>query len=84
MKKIDVEYTTPLCPFCHKPSVIKVRLRSLESWHRGTLIQDAFPNMAYPDRELLMTGTHPRCWKKHMGSPFFVRMYWRIRDFLGV
>lgn len=53
----------PPCIVCKKRAEIEV---SDEGYHRwavlGQLAQTAFPNMSDDERELLITGTHPKCW----------------------
>lgn len=51
------------CPVCKKKSALIVDKKAFESWVRGKLIQDAFPEMPKDQRELLITGIHPECWK---------------------
>lgn len=51
------------CPVCRKWSSVTVDAPGMMKWKRGALIQDAFPDMTKEDREILLTGTHPECWK---------------------
>jgi hypothetical protein len=32
-------------------------------WQKGQMVQDAFPRMSADQIELLVTGTHPKCWE---------------------
>ncbi len=52
------------CPDCQTPSAVVVDKASYDSWWSGTLIQDAFPGLSADDREKLITGICPDCWKK--------------------
>jgi hypothetical protein len=35
---------------------------ALANWRNKELIQNAFPNLDYQQRELIQTGIHPECW----------------------
>jgi hypothetical protein len=37
---------------------------SLANWRNKELIQNAFPNLDYQQRELIQTGIHPECWEE--------------------
>ena len=50
------------CIVCGARSEMVVPLDNYIEWTKGTLIQDAFPDMDADSRELLKTGTHPECW----------------------
>ena len=53
------------CRCCGKEVPVSVDLEDLGAWQRGEkLIQDAFPYLSAPKRELLMTRTCPDCWDK--------------------
>lgn len=56
--------TTPPCPRCREASRVEVDLASYRLWLRGIPAQTVFPNKTPEERELLMTGTHPACWKE--------------------
>ena len=58
---------TPRCFRCGKTGEIQM---STTDWfigkkrnEQGALIQDAFPNLTTDEREQLLTGIHPECWK---------------------
>lgn len=55
---------TPHCMVCGEQSLLFVEEHQYNSWKSGTLIQNAFPNLTPDERELLMTGTHPKCWEE--------------------
>lgn len=55
---------TKPCPVCQRTSRMEVDGASYMRWVGGELIQIAFPSMSIDDRELMITGTHPECWKK--------------------
>jgi len=42
--------------------VVELDAAALLAWQRGALVQVAFPNLNAAERELLISGTHPRCW----------------------
>lgn len=57
------------CPFCKGVSQIKIALKDYNLWHnQGWLIQNVWPNVSVDDRELLITGTHPKCWDEAFGD----------------
>lgn len=67
--KPQVGVTTPPCMHCGKQSEIWVDNEALGKWiKRELLIQDAFPELTYDQRELLKTGTHPQCWIAMFGD----------------
>lgn len=53
---------TPNCMRCGQPSLMDVKTTSLKKWQQGMFIQDAFPELSAPERENILTGTHPGCW----------------------
>lgn len=54
---------TKPCMNCGDTDVLEVGKKAYESWASGQLAtQDAFPEMDSSEREMLITGTHPRCW----------------------
>ncbi len=57
-----VTAVTPPCMMCGDTSRIEVDRDQYLAWRRGTLIQQAFPEMSPADREHLKSGTHPACW----------------------
>ena len=60
--------TTAPCMLCGKESTRHVDAAAFRAWRGGMLIQQAFPDMSDPERELLKSGTHPKCWDQMFGS----------------
>jgi hypothetical protein len=60
--------TSKRCSFCGKTHLIEVDRGALGRWQNGALIQEAFPEMAPEDREVLISGTCPECWDTFMGD----------------
>lgn len=60
------------CPMCKEEHAVAMRFdewrggRSM--WERGAYIQDAFPRLSPEDREILISGTCPKCWDKIFGG----------------
>lgn len=58
---------TPKCIHCGKTGEIKmpssIYFAGIKASENGALIQDAFPTLDREQREMLMTGIHPECWK---------------------
>lgn len=57
------------CRLCQQQSIIEVREPDFEAWKAGKLIQDAFPYLSRPDRELMISRTCVRCWEEMFGEP---------------
>lgn len=60
--------TTPRCPHCGMSGEIEAAADEYLAWVTGTLIQRAFPTMSADEREMLMTGIHPKCWDEIFGG----------------
>ena len=60
----DVTITTLPCIECGKTSKLIITAEEYSRYDNGEYVQDVFPNWSKEDRELLITGTHPECWKK--------------------
>lgn len=43
-------------------------VEALAAWHRGAMIQNAFPTLSADDREFLMTGITPEEWANIFGK----------------
>jgi len=56
------------CRMCGAQSVIHVRVKDYEKWMEGTHVQDAFPYIDSGYRELLISGTCPKCWDDMFGG----------------
>lgn len=59
---ISVE--TPKCPHCGKTSIVKVTVKQhmeLTDPKSGRFITEIMSNWKPEERELLITGTHPKC-----------------------
>lgn len=64
----DWEYISPPCLVCGKTTRVMLDYVQFQAWRRGTLIQNAFPEMSKEEREVLITGTHGECWKRMFTS----------------
>lgn len=60
------------CPVCGRTNHVELNDEEAimhERWrNRELLIQDALPNKSYDEREMLITGICPECWKKLFGQ----------------
>jgi hypothetical protein len=64
------QVVTPACINCGQTSTVKgLRVDDVARWLTGVHVQDVWPEMPPPQRELLITGTHPECWEAMFGSP---------------
>ena len=59
---------TPTCGWCGYKGELEVPTAGLVARKGGALIQDAFPEMSRPEREQIVSGTHPECWEKMFGG----------------
>jgi len=59
---------TKRCFQCGKPGELKIPspdyFAGIKKLEQGALIQDAFPSLNTEQREQIISGTHPECWKK--------------------
>jgi hypothetical protein len=62
------EIENPTCTVCGLGSKTTVDWLQYLVWQGGGLIQTAFPNMSAGQREMMISGTHPFCWKEMMGE----------------
>jgi hypothetical protein len=53
---------TNTCIHCRENNEITLNGNDLAKWRNGGLIQNAFPTLTDEQRELIQTGTHPKCW----------------------
>lgn len=51
-----------VCQWCGEPAIVRVLAADYFRWKNGELAQRAFPEMRPEDREMLISGTHPKCW----------------------
>ena len=54
------------CMFCGKKHHLTVNESALRAWQGGVKIQHAFPELNADERELLISGTCPKCWDENM------------------
>ena len=60
-----MKYVDTKCPICGKVSTIEMTDEQFEQYKNGDeLIQNIFPEWNSGLREMLITGTCPKCWKK--------------------
>ena len=57
-------YRCPVCLHCEEQSIVEIDVEGYHKWRSGMLLQDAFPGMDLYKREMLLTGTHPKCWEE--------------------
>jgi hypothetical protein len=60
----EAEVKTSPCIICGKFSVLTVPADRLIRWKMGEYIQNAFSNLDADTREMLISGTHPKCWNE--------------------
>lgn len=60
----NMEYVM-CCPLCYGTTTNIFTVNDYWRWRiNGELIQDVFPNSSADEREMMMTGLHPECWKQ--------------------
>ena len=58
-----VRYMPKQCMLCSTPPTLMVLdTEGYTKWRAGTFIQVAFPTMSADLREVLISGTHGKCW----------------------
>lgn len=63
-------YGTPPCVGCGKPSKIVMPIQAYNDWKSGGMtVQTAFPKATPEEVELILNGTHLKCWDELYGEP---------------
>ena len=58
----------PKCLICGHGSQTRVDWLKYQRWQSGQLIHTVFTNLTPAQREVMISGTHPYCWKETMGE----------------
>lgn len=62
------QFLSPECMVCGIPTRIRLPWTYTEAhireWKNGAHIQNVFPTLPAPIREIMKTGTHPDCWER--------------------
>ena len=61
-------YETKACISCGEKSNIQLDEDKFQAWRQGEYVQNVWPEKSADDRELLITGTHPKCWDEMFGE----------------
>ena len=64
----EIVVDNPTCMHCGNGSQTRVDWLAYALWQGGDLIQHAFPHLNASQREMMISGTHPYCWKEMMGE----------------
>lgn len=56
------------CADCREIKHLTVNTEHYKSWRKGAMIQVAMPELDAGDRELLISGTCPACWRLMWGT----------------
>jgi hypothetical protein len=51
------------CPHCRGTFTITMPAEAYRKWEGGSLIQDAWPEGTADQREMIITGLHPKCYE---------------------
>jgi hypothetical protein len=58
-----ITFETKPCPVCHQTSLVEMTEEQLKEFLSGEkFVQFIFPEWPADQRELLITGTHSKCW----------------------
>lgn len=60
----NVTVQCPPCIVCGTASVMTLSSVGVENYKQGMFVQQAFPELSAPEREVLISGTHPECWDR--------------------
>ncbi len=60
-------FATRQCVVCGQHAVIELDPVKIARWKAGGLVQDVWPEQSDEWREMLITGTHPKCWTDLFG-----------------
>jgi len=61
----NVRVETLPCIYCGETSIIELDEEKYEKYMEGeSKIEDIWPEKSPDEREMIMTGTHPKCWDK--------------------
>jgi hypothetical protein len=63
-----VRVRTPACPLCHKVTELELNEDAVHRYLEGEMAQRAFPSMTADERELIISGTHSKCWDEIFGE----------------
>lgn len=67
-KREGQHYVLLRCQWCPTQIEAPVNLEHLENWRKGTMIQDAMPELSADIREMFISGTCPQCWEDMFGE----------------
>jgi len=59
---------TNACIVCGQSSLLNLDTDKLMRWKSGERVQTVWPEWSSDQRELLITGTHPKCWEQMFGG----------------
>jgi len=62
MSTVTIE--APRCSVCGQASLVELDREKFEQWCAGAHVQAVWPEMPKEQREVLISGTHPACWKQ--------------------
>ena len=62
-------FQTPACFVCGRVSLIELPAATAAALSAGAPVQHLLPDLPRPEREQLISGTHPACWTAAFGEP---------------
>ena len=51
-----------MCTMCRFHKILALPTQAVQVWESGATVQEAFPWLSAPTREMMISGTHPECW----------------------
>jgi hypothetical protein len=61
-------YLAERCMVCDTASILMLEREKAERYMAGAHVQTVWPEMPAPQRELIISGTHPHCWEQLPGD----------------
>ncbi len=61
-ERMTTPFATKQCVVCGQHAVIELDPAKLQRWKAGELVQYVWPERSADWREMLVSGTHPKCW----------------------
>jgi len=69
MPQETVTITGPACMMCGQPAALAVTTRQADALAAGRAVHEALAQHPRPEREMLISGIHPKCWREAFGEP---------------
>jgi hypothetical protein len=64
----EIHHILSMCIGCDHQYFIRVPVEDFNKYLRGEYVQNAFPYLSPDDREMIISGTHPKCFEELFGT----------------